>query len=248
MKRRKQRLGAARPSSCKVKAGSTVSRWSGELTDAQCARFPAGKRIGTGSFASAYEYQGDRTRVVKFTGDGKDAKASRKLLGKRLRGAVHVYDVAQLRGTDAQMPVEGPDGLRPGSGPIYAIVTERVTPRLPDDWLAASGSLYREIEIAQDEIWKAIQTEGEYFSLPVSVVVDATDRCLAQGGEDCRERVLELSRVIDELGQSGVFTADLHPNNWGMRGDQPVILDFGMSQGADALPIDLAGRRRPRRR
>lgn len=263
MARRKQKLGASLTyeealerldqrkragNPCRVTAGSSVT-WDGELTEAQCGRFPPGKLVGKGSFAGAYEDREDAGRVVKFTSDANDAKAARVLLGKKLKGAVHVLDVAQLRGQTAETPVRQKDGVfvNKVDQPVYAITTERVR-ALPRGWSTATNVLMFELESAQAEIRRAIRDEGEHFSLPTKVVTTAIDRCMQFGGEDCRSRVLELSRAVDELGQHGVFTTDLHSGNWGMRGDQPVILDFGVSQGDDNLPIDLAGRPRRRRK
>lgn len=206
-----------------VKAGSIVTSWRGALTDAQCSRFPPGKRLGQGSFATAYVKADEPDKVVKFTADPEDAKASRKLIGKKLRGAVEIYDVAELRGQAVDIP------MFKKYDRIYGITTQRVEP-LPRKMLpAASGTL----------------------SLPVSFDV-ALQRCrdmsrkLNQPDSECDVTLPKMKAAIDELRAEGIDAEDTHGGNWGLRNGEPVLLDLGVSaiDPATVPPIDLAAIRK----
>jgi hypothetical protein len=236
---------------CRVQAGSSVT-WEGDLASAQCERFPAGKWIGRGSFASAYEHWEDNRRVVKFTGDAGDAQSSRKLLGQRLKGSVNVLDVARLRGQTAQAPVKNEGGAFEflDNQPVFAITTERVTPNMPKDWLPAIRGVYNQVQAHEAELLSEVQSRKERFTVPLKYFNGAITYCRVESKnpDECYEKVKTLIEAVDELGQHGVFTPDLHAKNWGMRGDQPVILDFGVSRGDDSLPIDLAKAPQRRRR
>jgi hypothetical protein len=222
---------------CKVQAGGMVE-WDGSLTPTQCERFPSGKKIGQGSFATAYVFPDDEPKVVKFTGDPEDAKAARRLLGKRLKGAVQVYDVAQLKGQ------EGKAGRH--KGPIFGIVTERVDP-LPTKWYDAVGGVVGVIDDYAVDIEEDLKKTGKIGNRYRERMQKA---CSKWGNAPaCETQIPVLVEAVEELYENGVFSQDLHPGNWGVRGERPVVLDFGVSatQG-EPLPIDLAGRVRRRRK
>jgi hypothetical protein len=189
---------------------------------------------------------------VKFTGDAGDAQAARKLLGKKLKGAVNVFDVAQLRGQTARVPVKNVAGdfEEVDDQPMFAITTERVTSKVPTDWLPAIRGVYNQVVAHEDALRADVQARKAKFSVPLKYFNNAVTYCKVDNEEpnECFEKVRALIEAVDELGQHGVFTPDLHGENWGMRGDRPVILDFGVSYGEDAPAIDLAGRPRRQRR
>ena len=134
--------------------------------------------------------------------------------------------------------------------PMFAITTERVTSKMPQDWMPAIRGVYNQVVAHEDELRSAVQARKGRFSMPLKYFNNAVTYCKVDSEEpsECFDKVRALIEAVDELGQHGVFTPDLHGENWGMRGDQPVVLDFGVSQGEDGLPIDLAGRPRRHRR
>jgi tRNA A-37 threonylcarbamoyl transferase component Bud32 len=118
--------------------------------------------------------------------------------------------------------------------------------------LPAVRGVYNQVQAHGDELRGDVRRQKGRFSVPLKYFNNALTYCTVESKDssDCFEQVKALVEAVDELGQNGVFTADLHANNWGMRGDQPVILDFGVSAdpNEEKLPIDLAGRLRRRRR
>lgn len=208
-----------------VKAGSIVTDWRGALTDDQCKRFPPDRRIGQGSFASAYVKADEPDKVVKFTADPEDAKASRKLIGKKLRGTVEVYDVAELRGQSITIP-----GFNKYDR-IYGITTQRVDP-LPKKMVAsASGTLYLRMS----------------FDAALHKCRDLS-RKMNQPESECDVTLPKMKAAIDELRVEGIKAEDTHGGNWGLRNGEPVLLDLGVSaiDPATVPPIDLAAIRKGR--
>ena len=206
-----------------VKAGSIVTDWRGALTDEQCSRFPPGKRLGQGSFATAYIKADEPDKVVKFTADPEDAKASRKLIGKKLRGTVEIYDVAELRGQSITIP-----GFSKYDR-IYGITTQRVDP-LPKKMVAsASGTL---------SLWVT-------FDAALHKCRDLS-RKMNQPESECDVTLPKMKAAIDELRAEGIKAEDTHGGNWGLRNGEPVILDLGVSaiDPATVPPIDLAAIRK----
>jgi hypothetical protein len=229
------------------------------LTDAQCTRFPPGEYLGSGFFASAYAKAGSKTKVVKFTGDAVEAKNARKLMGKRLKGTVRVFDVAQLRGVTGNLPVKPLESLATTAGqPLFALTTELVK-EVPH-----SGSIVGAIQSVWDQYSELRDNPSERKKLKPSTfrardyvdTVRAIDECAGvhRGNpKECQVVVKQLLDAIDEQAAHGVIPLDLHFKNWGLRGKQPVILDLGVSvDDKKPVKIDLAkaprGGRMARRR
>ena len=222
---------------CSVTAGTDVV-WAGELTPAQCSRFPAGDFVGRGSFATAYAHVRSPKKVVKFTADENDARAANALRGKRLLGTVTVFDVARLKGQSAEGVVHGANlrstGRRAGR-PVFAVVTERVDPVVSSEWRTAMDVLGRVVHDNRERLSAA--KGGAGFSIPFDVVGSAEDQCAGSG---CRDRVRELVSALNEAGRAGIILTDVYAKNWGMRGERPVVLDFGISKQERRKKIRLA--------
>lgn len=212
---------------CKVKAGGVVTNWAGDLTPEQCARFPAGKVLGAGTFATAYIKADEPDKVVKFTADYADAQAARKLLGKKLQGTVGIYDVAELKGQKTSVP-----GFS-SYDRIYAITTERVEQLPTRMHPAAYGTRFLRV--------------GYHL---------AKDKCLKEAGPDddyresCDTVLPKMADALDELRSEGVEAEDTHARNWGLRNGEPVLLDLGVSSFdlATVPPIDLAALRKGKKK
>ncbi len=229
----------------------TVDGSNGEvfqLSKTQCAAFPAGQFLGQGSFASTYAHKNDPTKVVKFTSDALDADSAVYLIGKKLKGATEVYDVAELVGHQSS---EGE--------PIHAIIAERVKPlSRPDD--------NKEIALIQafDEPMSFYAQEkfsyakppnlksaklGPKFTLPKKLKDSMHGVCsryerFNPGKQDCTRMDELIDAVEDTAQKAGILTGDLHEGNWGKRPDGSlVILDFGQSKQKDKRPAirQLAG-------
>lgn len=232
-KKRKQRLGrlSGHDDACVVQAGGAVT-WEGKLTPAQCKRFPSGEKIGQGSFATAYMSPDDVDgveKVVKFTGDPDDARSAKQLLGKKLKAAVRVYDVAQLK-----------DQKSDRREAIYAIKTERVQP-LDKAWIDPVFGVVVVIDQNTKDIKEDLEKKGKIALRHRDLMRKTCEKY----GADCASKVPVIVEAVEELYANGVFSEDLHAGNWGMRGDQPVVLDFGVSVSPVELQqIDLAGRLR----
>jgi hypothetical protein len=225
---------------CTVRAGADV-RWAGILTDAQCARFQRGRELGQGAFATAYEDFTDSGRVVKFTGDAREASVAAKLKGKRLRGSVNIFDIAKLRGQVAVVPIPNADFSafkEKVRQPIFALITERV--EAPSDVT----------ERAAGAVWRQLKPQRPYIAneaparFRVNDWVDtemAVDQCEkyapAKEKAQCRVKVEQVTDAIDEQAANGVIPLDLHAGNWGERANgDPVILDFGVSAAPGPKP------------
>ena len=244
--------------SCRVEAGESVVGWDGRLTEAQCSRFPAGKLLGRGSFASAYEHASSpKTKVVKFTTDARDAEAARQLLGKKVAGVVKVYDVAKLRGQIGLSPVINADGSlspRDTPEPVYAITTERVDKYVGMEYVEPIRELSAWVEKRRRVLLSL--APAKTFKLPAELTQIMDEACqfrsankrLAVDFDDCAAKGRELVAALESAARAGVVLADVHRFNWGMRKGKPVVLDFGVSGGPRTQPIDLAGRFRRRRR
>lgn len=223
------------------------------LTDAQCARFPPGEYLGSGIFASAYKKAGSRTQVVKFTGDAVEAKNARKLMGKKLKGTVQVFDVAQLRGVTGSLPTNPLKSLATKKGqPLFALTTELVeeTGGVIKPATRAVWNQYRE---ARDNAKTRKAMKPSTFRIRDHVdEAQAIADCVGDiGGEarGCRVFVPKVLDAIDEQAANGIIPLDLHVGNWGVRGGkEPVILDLGVSvDDGEPVKIDLAKAPKARR-
>jgi hypothetical protein len=215
------------------------------LTKTQCSVFPAGKEIGRGSFATAFEHAHDPSKVVKFTSDSNDARSAAAIKGKRLKGAAQVYDVAVLPNVGALLDV-------------YGIVVEKLEPIASRDASSVIDSFDDFIgDVAEDRRMRGQRVvPGKKFDLGPDFKARSVKRCeenVSRGEAKALCPVLtpKLVDAVEEVGTvGGIFTTDLHAGNWGLRPDgSPVILDFGLSRVADDAeqPVTpLAGR--PRRR
>jgi hypothetical protein len=236
--------------SCRVIVGKNGGARTNRMLDphgdsmspAQCERFPAETYIGTGNFASVFTHAADPTKVVKFTVDARDAQAARKLLGKRMKGAVEVFDVAQIRGAEGSL-YSSVTGTTEKNLPVYGIVAERVDP-LPDDWEDAA-------KMTERAAMKIAEQPGRGFKLPEGLEEQAKADCdyyinLHKPDREklvkaCQRRVGPMLKAVENIAKSGALLTDLRPGNWGLRDGEPVILDFGYGENEkDELAIDLA--------
>lgn len=213
-----------------------------KLTPTQCAPFPVGRGIGQGSYATVFEHSTDPDKVVKFTTDERDAQSAALLKGKSLKGAVRVYDVARL--------------VNLGTGEdVYGIVSERLGPvgnKVERDAIDAIDGFIGRESYARKRAGNPI-VPGKGFDLGP----DFTDRAVLycqNGGfyEGACDIVPDLVEAVEEVGRAGVFSVDLHSDNWGQKPDGTLaILDFGVSRIDPDQPRDvpdLAGMKRRRRR
>jgi hypothetical protein len=250
-------LGASRAPAC-----SPMFDQSGKklrLSPTQCAVFPAGRVLGAGANATAYEHADDPRKVVKFTLDANDAKAAAVLKGKNLKGAVKVYEVAKLDGVTALR-----DG---GQQPVYAIVTERLKTldRAPTETRLAIRAFNRELgalEMDNDLNQYGLLRPGPGFKFHDSFIDEAVQACdmeLFKAGyvddaTTCGAVIPELAEAVEEVGKrGGIFTSDLHSGNWGTRKDGSfAILDFGVSTAdpSQERPVQSLAKapKRPKRR
>ncbi len=253
-KKRKQKmlLGLGAAQTCAVRAGTRVEFENPtkygtiELSPSQCARFPPGKHLGEGVFATAYVHANDPYRVVKFTGDAREANVAARLLGVQLKGSVTVFDVARLRGHKAAALVPSKKFsvfTSKEAQPIFGLVTERV--KDPSDVTKrAARAIWSQLKPKRTSI---VTTDPARFRVADWVDLDkAGDNCeqyaLTKEKDQCRIKVEQMAAAIDEQAKNGVIPLDLHAENWGERhnGD-PVILDFGVAAAPGPKPkIELA--------
>jgi len=210
------------------------------LTPTQCSVFPTAAKIGQGSFATVFDHAYDHDKVVKFTADHTDARAAYALKGKNLKGAVRVYEVAELVGVHPHKT-------------IYGIVAERVSPvrdKIGREAIHAVDAFLSEENYNRNYEGNPI-IPGRDFDLGPRIRDRAVVSCLNGGFADgACDIVPELIEAVEEVGKAGVFTPDLHSDNWGERPDGFTILDFGVSKLDPDLPRTvnrLAGMRRRRR-
>lgn len=230
---------------CQVQAGFHVGRWDGRLTPSQCKRFSPGKKLGRGTFATAYTDAKDPNRVVKFTADMEDAISSAIVANEKPMHAVQIYDVVELKGQKASAPVRDRSSSkhsnfsRKNDQPVFAISSQRLDP-LSDDQQAAViafGLKFAEGDVSPLDI--ASRTDPKKFRFD-----DLLDRkeirkeCVVRGGspDGCHEYVSEIAHAMDEMAFIGIVPLDLHLGNWGSYNGHLQILDFGVSAGLKAPP------------
>ena len=255
-RRKKNRFhGLGGALTCRVSAGGSVAFETGNtrqtmpLSYQQCERFPAGNWLGQGSFASAYEHADDPTKVVKFTGDAREASVARRFLGKKLKGSVTIFDIAKLRGHTATVAVptkDFSDFKDKTKQPVFALITERVSTRLSRPNANAVSAMWASMGKQRKDIAKVDPLQ---FQLADWVDFDdAVKKCAWNmgGASDavslCRPAMNDVFNAVNEQARNGVIPLDLHNGNWGQRPDgSPVILDFGVSSAPGKTPrIDLA--------
>lgn len=243
---------------CHIAVGQSIKDEYGaaqefDLTPSQCTALKPGKFIGQGAFASAYEVEGDPTRVVKFTADPLDAKAAQRIMQTKPKGALRVDTVATLLGKKTY----GPDAIRiydakkddfterTGPQPIFAIVGERLA-RLTDHQRGIIGTLDRAYRPARG--WAATQATNT-FKMPSNIRDEAMDRCTRKLWHDAPECAVVIDEAIEAVEEvahkTGAIPLDIHAGNWGMHspsGDL-ALLDLGVSAGAEADTVaeSLAG-------
>jgi hypothetical protein len=224
-----------------------------DLTPSQCDALKPGKFIGQGAFATAYEVEGDPTRVVKFTADPLDAKAAQRIQRTKPKGTLRIDKVATLLGKKTY----GPDAIRiydaskddfterVGPQPIYAIVGERLA-RLEPRQRDMVEVLKRPYHTARS--WLAKQDPAT-FKVPTNIRDEAMSLCgrkLWYDPPECSLVIDEAIAAVEEVAhKTGAIPLDIHPGNWGMHvpsGDL-ALLDLGVSAGVekDRQPASLAG-------
>lgn len=241
---------------CHISVGNGVVDDNGnaqefDLTAPQCAALKPGKFIGQGNYASAYEVDGDPTKIVKFTADPADAKSSTTLMLHKAKGAVRVHKVVKLLGkkTYGRVPVAfydaEQDDFVDADGPqsIYAIVAERLDP-IPSNW--TKGSLnYLNDRGVRGFRQELSRLPAKTFKFPVQYRNRAVDFCeRGQGNrQECEEVIDEAIGAMEDVAhKSGVIPLDVHAGNWGLRGKKLALLDLGVSTGAEDAETDaLAG-------
>lgn len=190
------------------------------LTDEQCELFKPQTRIGKGQYASVYTRKDDPDRISKFTTDALDAHSASLLKGKKYRHLVRVDDVRELKGQRG----------------VYGIIAEKLsTADSPDD---------EAIRILDEALldYDDFRAQGKIGSdEPLSAVItpEAMQACdydeynqrkrHSADAKICRSHLRQMINAIDESVHAGILTLDLHAGNWGMRGKDHVILDFGHS-------------------
>lgn len=227
----------------------TSQRGPFQLTPEQCAKFRPGKKLGQGAYAVVYDRRGDPTRVAKFTTDEKDADANALLIGKKYRHLVRVDDVRRLRGNER----------------VFGIISERLKTGggyTPDD---SAINILRQIltdydyyrtrgEIDPDEPMSSVLTEDAYKLCKYREPNTPWEqRRPPEQANRCKSHLKQMVTALDEALDAGMITRDLHQGNWGMRGNDHVILDFGHStKFHKAAPVinlaALAGLRRSRKK
>jgi hypothetical protein len=215
------------------------------LSESQCAVFARGPFVGAGSFATVFEHPTDDGKVVKFTTDSDDAKSAAILKGKDLVGAARVYEVAKLENITVPSPMSKvlKDGRWvPMQMPVYGIVAERLDPtnNAPENLktaILAFKSTVESLESATGAYKDGLLEPGPGFKVGEGFTKKALATCrkdfkangLAKDGT-CEAVIPKLQAAIEEVGRSGIFTADLHHGNWGKRPDGSfALLDFGIS-------------------
>lgn len=229
---------------CVVQGGGSVDLGpDGEivLTETQCNALRPGDLIGVGSFAAAYSHRTNPERVVKFTADPNDAKASIRLQGKNLKGSVNVHRVVRLKGVDGVTAVMEKAGRwsPPKRTPIYGIITERVSTEGLNDAQTAVVSLvngkmfylHKEIAGISPKQFKLADWADPY---------EIETKCKRQPhrAAGCQKAVEQVYDAIDELAnEGGVIATDVHSGNWGVRSNGDlVMLDFGVSHAEGKSP------------
>lgn len=235
--------GKVKPSVCRPKTRHATDPLT--LSDTQCSVFPAGKKLGFGSFATVFEHADDPDKVVKFTSDENDALSAAAVRGKRLKGAVRIFDVAELPNVGT---------LRT----IYGIVAERVqeVSAESDSAIIHAFDDFLGEEAENRRVSGKRLRPGEGFDLGPDFTERAVESC-AQTVRDkyrdaCPVLTPKLANAVIEAGTvGGIFTTDLHAGNWGFRSDgSPVIIDFGLSRvdpKAERAVQQLAKAPKPRR-
>lgn len=241
---------------CRVTAGAEIKDeydipQEFDLSDSQCALLKPGAFIGQGAYASAYEVEGNPTRVVKFTADPLDAKASLRVQQSKPKGAVRVSRVATLR----RQKTYGPDPIRvydpatndfvekPGPQPIFAIVAERLHP-LEFQQKQKIEALKAEYHSHRD--WLGRQNPAT-FKVPVNFRAGAMKTCttkLMYDPPECSIVIDEAIEAIEDVAhKTGIIPLDIHKGNWGLRANGDLaLLDLGVSSGAgEEVPDTLDG-------
>ena len=258
MARRKKKLGSlGAAKTCVVSAGNGVEFENDldtdkmKLSKEQCDRFPVGSWLGRGSFASAYEHATDSDKVVKFTGDAREAAVASRFLGKRLKGSVTIFDIAKLKGKKAIAPVFNKGfsdtTYKPGQ-PVFALVTERVG-KLSRVNAEAVADMNRRLRPHREDIAKVKPSQFRLADWVDAGDVAANCEFTTGNRKACDVAAQAVFDAVDEQAANGVIPLDLHSGNWGERADgSPVILDFGVSSAPGPGPkIALAKAPKTRR-
>lgn len=252
-RRRSSRRPSARSLQARIDASACTvfppQHGSVTLTAKQCEKFKPSQKIGQGQYAAVYDRKGDPDRVSKFTTDTLDAKAASILKGKKYRHLVRVDEVKELKGKPGVYGIIA-EKLSTGSAPNTSATL--ILFKTLDDYLyfRRKGEIAKTESLSSvvtDDLPKACKSEWGFF---LGVPFASSRKATASDAEECRSHLKQMVTAVDEAIHAGLITQDLHRGNWGMRGNDRVILDFGHSTKFHKVvpPIGLAGLRRSRKK
>jgi len=182
------------------------------------------KFIGKGMRARVF-WLPDKKRVLKLTKDEDDAEASAKLIGKRMKHLLHVYDVFLV------------DDIRK---PVYGIVAEKLTPLSSSErksWkngVNSTATVYYEGR----SLWRRLSDGGftpQWIDKVKAALPDEKDEWVTSAIEKILPALEAMAEELHRIGVTGL--SDLHAGNIMMRGHDLVIVDFGTADVSGAPSI-----------
>jgi hypothetical protein len=157
------------------------------------------------------------------------------LVGKQLKGAVKVYDVAKLKGLRAETELADANGdWKPAKVGIYAIATERLQPLSAVQKAIANG--FNQSLIPYRSRLQLVGGRGVTLADAGFDKYKAMEECTDEGYDQltCAANVSSMVDAVNEVAkETGVFPIDVHGGNWGLRNGRMVLLDFGVSTGGE---------------
>lgn len=187
-----------------------------------------GRRIGMGSFAVAFLDNASNERVIKLTGDVKEAAAVVRILSAITAGETSWDRLPALAHYECVLALEGPCD---GRLPLFAITMERLVGPIADP--VAHGFLDTQ------STWKKIMDVVRYDADDKRVLKEIRTKSGARAEENLRRLILTMK----EMDRIGVRWFDLHTGNVleDLEGTWKIV-DLGASRSREvSVPLVRGG-------